>query len=353
MSTRPPLPGDDLYARLGVPHDASPEAIDVAWRGLLRKHHPDIAGPDGLELAKRINVAHDWLSNAALRERYDRERGSGPRRLGWSARGGPWSAGAPAWGAADSSPRPEARPAPRPSTPEERVEETVGRIGSLTRDELDRLALAERAPIALVATMRRFATPALRRVLDDAERAAVAALPAASRRRPAVRDAVVGRLAEIVLGDALDELLGDSGGARARERLSRGWDAAVGQARYGPATAAVTALLARFRRLDPDGVRALGLTARGGLGDPPWPGGTSPDEDEALRVSSELAGDDAAAALPPTSPINARRAAARAAHLLVLRHAVSQATFDRLAAPWLGTLIPRTGPPRPRVRARP
>ena len=76
MPPRPALPDDDLYRRLDVPTDASAETIEVAWRGLLRRHHPDVAGPDGLELAKRINVAHDWLSDPALRARYDRERGS-------------------------------------------------------------------------------------------------------------------------------------------------------------------------------------------------------------------------------------------------------------------------------------
>src|SRR5918995_2342141 len=87
MPQRPPLPGDDLYARLGVPRDASAEAIDLAWRALLRKHHPDIAGPDALELAKRINVAHDWLSDPELRRRYDRERAPGIR-TGRPPRGG-------------------------------------------------------------------------------------------------------------------------------------------------------------------------------------------------------------------------------------------------------------------------
>ena len=79
MPPRPPLPSDDLYARLGVPRDASAEAIELAWRGLLRKHHPDIAGPDALELAKRINIAHDWLSDPDLRLRYDREQADGIR----------------------------------------------------------------------------------------------------------------------------------------------------------------------------------------------------------------------------------------------------------------------------------
>ena len=70
------VPEDDLYARLEVDVDASPEAIELAWRALLKRHHPDVAGDSdaALDRAKRINVAHDWLSDAALRARYDRER---------------------------------------------------------------------------------------------------------------------------------------------------------------------------------------------------------------------------------------------------------------------------------------
>src|SRR5215207_7963884 len=88
------LPEDDLYARLEVDVNASPEAIEVAWRALLKRHHPDVAG---LDRAKRINVAHDWLSDPTLRARYDAEalglapvtqsrRGSA-RRPGFSPRG--------------------------------------------------------------------------------------------------------------------------------------------------------------------------------------------------------------------------------------------------------------------------
>ena len=69
----PLVPDDDLYARLEVAVDASPEAIELAWRALLKQHHPDVAGDgtDALDRAKRINVAHDWLSDPALRARYD------------------------------------------------------------------------------------------------------------------------------------------------------------------------------------------------------------------------------------------------------------------------------------------
>src|SRR5258708_34663173 len=108
MPPRPTLPIDDLYARLELPTDASPEAIEIAWRGLLRLHHPDIAGPDGLERAKRINVAHAWLRDPGLRARYDRARGlaSEPRGSRHSGRGGSDEAGYPA-----------SRPHPRSASP--------------------------------------------------------------------------------------------------------------------------------------------------------------------------------------------------------------------------------------------
>jgi DnaJ domain len=34
------------FAVLGVPHDATTEAIRAAWRGLARQHHPDVASGD-------------------------------------------------------------------------------------------------------------------------------------------------------------------------------------------------------------------------------------------------------------------------------------------------------------------
>ena len=338
MPPRQPLPSDDLYRRLGVPRDASPEAIELAWRGLLRRHHPDIAGPAGLELAKRINVAHDWLSDTDLRTRYDRER-TGGIRSGRSPRSG--------GGRSDRSDI-QWRAPRRPPTTGEQVAVVVERVARLSVDELDRMALAEPAPIAFLATLRQFVPPPLETILDEAERAALAALPPATRRIVAIRDAVVGQLADIVLGGLIDDILGDLAGSRARERLTRGWDAAVGQPRYGPATVAVTDLLERLRALDAAAVRALaGTGARDRLGEDPWPPAASPDEDEALRVSSELAAADAIDAVdgapgsPETGSPGARRAAARIAHLLVLRHAFSAASFERHARPWLTTLIPR------------
>ena len=348
MPPRPSIPSEDLYARLGIPRDASFEAIDLAWRGLLRKHHPDIAGPHALELAKRINVAHDWLSDPDLRRRYDLERsdgirsGRGPRASGRADRA------ATAW-----------QPPRRPPTTAERVAAVVERVERLTRDELDRLALAEPAPIAFLATLRRFVPQELDTVIDRAERAAIANLPAAARRDLATRDAVVGQLADIVLGDILEALLGDPAGPRARERLTRGWDSAVGQPRYGPASAAIGEFLERLRALSAEDVRALATTGtRDRLGNAPWPRATSPEEDDALRVSSELASTDAGAVIDTIAGVgerqaaSARRAAARVAHLLVLRHAFPASAFERHAGPWLGSLVPRAAPWGTRVGRR-
>lgn len=51
----------DAEARsiLGVPADATPEAVNVAWRRLMGRAHPDQGGTEGL--AARLNAARDRL----------------------------------------------------------------------------------------------------------------------------------------------------------------------------------------------------------------------------------------------------------------------------------------------------
>ena len=51
----------DVEARsiLGVPADATPEAINAAWRRLMGRAHPDQGGTEGL--AARLNAARDRL----------------------------------------------------------------------------------------------------------------------------------------------------------------------------------------------------------------------------------------------------------------------------------------------------
>lgn len=353
---RPPLPGDDLYARLGVPIDASVEAIELAWRGLLRRHHPDVAGDEGLEVAKRVNVAHDWLSDPALRARYDRERGLrhavGPRGDG---RGGPWHARGPSTTTGD-----RAAPA-RSAAPRRRADRAsavarfLGRIASLTSTDIDRLALAEPPPIAFGATIRRFLPPEQRAALDDVEARVAANLPPAAD-RAAIRDAIDGYATELVLGPFLDELLTEPFRGRARERLTRGWEAAVDRPRYGPNGSGVEGLLRRLADLDAAGVTKLAVTGVGLQSEDPWPSGLTPEDDEGLRVSSALAGLDAVAAIPADKEgqvsAKARRAASRLAHLLVLRHAFTPAAFADLTASWRPWLLPPDAPP-PRVRRPP
>lgn len=348
MPPRPTLPDDDLYARLGLPTEASPEAIEIAWRGLLRLHHPDVAGADGLERAKRINVAHDWLSDPGLRARYDRERGLLSKRIRSEHRGR---------GRADhvDGRRDPREASPRPADPAVTIARFLERLSTLTADELDRMAAADSPPIAFGATIRRF-LPADRRVaLEQVEAEIERRLPVEALARSGTRGAIEAYAAELVLGAFLDDLLSEPFRERTRERLTRGWDAAVGQPRYGPNGRQVEALIRRLRMLDERAVARLAVTGtRQRLGDEPWPPGVSVDDDEVLRVSSLLAGQDAASAIPAGSLDaavvgRARRAAARAAHLLVLRHAFAPASFAALSTPWRPELLPDDRP-APSVR---
>ncbi len=73
------IPSLDLYRELEVDPGASPEAIEAAYRSLMKRHHPDRAGQDGLARAKRLNVAREWLVDPDRRARYDAAQGT--RRL--------------------------------------------------------------------------------------------------------------------------------------------------------------------------------------------------------------------------------------------------------------------------------
>jgi hypothetical protein len=80
------IPSQDLYRELEVDAGASTEAIEAAYRSLMKRHHPDRAGPDGLARSKRLNLARDWLVDGERRARYDRARsGTHPRRTGASS----------------------------------------------------------------------------------------------------------------------------------------------------------------------------------------------------------------------------------------------------------------------------
>jgi hypothetical protein len=366
------VPVDDLYARLELPASAAPEAIEIAWRALLKRHHPDVAGEASLEVAKRINVAHDWLSDPELRSRYDRARGGvTASRANDSARPSPrreaggWSPVRPPrawWATPGSGParratrpgRPATRPAFRPASAalagsgDERppdldlssapVRAFLDRVAGLSRDELDRLALAEPPPIAFVASIRRFLTAERRAALDAVEAAVTSRLPAAALGRPRISDAVTSVAQLLVLEGFLADSLSDPFRERVGERMMRGWEAAVGQPRYGPNTAEVEALVARAGRLGDELARRILEVARDArLSAVRWPHGTDPAEDETLRISVELAGHDVASAvgacgLPRASELPIRNVMANLAGMIALRPAYAPSAFASLTS---------------------
>ncbi|MBI1758513.1 MAG: molecular chaperone DnaJ [Actinobacteria bacterium] len=79
----------DFYATLGVPRDASPEAIKKAYRKLARTLHPDKNPGDGKaeQRFKDVSEAYTVLSDESRRREYDEARsvfGSGGPRFGGS-----------------------------------------------------------------------------------------------------------------------------------------------------------------------------------------------------------------------------------------------------------------------------
>ena len=63
----------DYYKTLGVDRDAGEDEIRRSWIELMKSNHPDLAGAEAAETAKRINEAYGILGNAEKREAYDRK----------------------------------------------------------------------------------------------------------------------------------------------------------------------------------------------------------------------------------------------------------------------------------------
>lgn len=106
------------FTVLGLPLDATTEAIRAAWRGLARKHHPDIASGDpALERRSNrtmaeINAAYQELRDPA-RRRVHREAAARAARAGGDGGG---AGGAAEGGAKTAHPGWAARSHVRPVT---------------------------------------------------------------------------------------------------------------------------------------------------------------------------------------------------------------------------------------------
>jgi DnaJ-class molecular chaperone len=93
------MPDRDYYEVLDVARNATPEQIKKAYRGLARKHHPDVNPGDkkAEALFKEVQKAYDVLSESEKRKLYDQVgpaafEGGGPGPRGgaaeWAARAG-------------------------------------------------------------------------------------------------------------------------------------------------------------------------------------------------------------------------------------------------------------------------
>lgn len=76
-------PNLDYYATLGVPVEATSDAIKHAYRQLAKLYHPDLTGGDKAkeQRFKSVQRAYDVIGNAAVRRLYDESRaGVGAQR---------------------------------------------------------------------------------------------------------------------------------------------------------------------------------------------------------------------------------------------------------------------------------
>lgn len=83
------------YDTLGITPSASAKEITVAYRALVRRWHPDVAGASGAVRMPEINRAHDVLGDPLRRLAYDEQMGLNPSR--WREPGGPTAREMPAF----------------------------------------------------------------------------------------------------------------------------------------------------------------------------------------------------------------------------------------------------------------
>jgi hypothetical protein len=112
------VPSKDPYVVLGIEPGADPDEIKAAWRGLARRHHPDLTGDDPGSAGRatrrmaEINAAYAALTRAGETIEGRRARSTGAGR-GTRGRDGPDRGTRAATGAT----RARGGPPPPPSTP--------------------------------------------------------------------------------------------------------------------------------------------------------------------------------------------------------------------------------------------
>lgn len=141
---------DDHYATLRVAPDADGNVIRAAYRGLMRRYHPDVNGSQGAAArAKAINEAYACLRDPERRALYDRDRLSDRAAA---------AAGKP-------SPRRGAPYAPPPFAPSGDISWAVGDTGGWRRPRWSRptwwqaLGLAGASVVTMMTFSATSATP--------------------------------------------------------------------------------------------------------------------------------------------------------------------------------------------------
>jgi curved DNA-binding protein CbpA len=324
-------PGFDPFAVLGVGADADAVVIQLAYRARIRAVHPDVAGPAGLEAAKRLNLARDWLLDPERRAQLSWSSAAGRSESGQRTRPGKGFRRAHAWGRARRTHADGGSSPHRASTSgqtAERLHHLLRAIRSLSPDERARVnySLGESRPPSFDAY-----EPYLGADLAARSRALRVEVERAWEHgidEPAPYLHPLGRIVPsgflvanayaqwILLGDVLREELGDA--AYRREHLydafaarCRGpWEGSVGHARYGPHGPRVKALLRAaqglpansWQRMAAAWFRHLGRDGRDRPSDRVGPGIWLPSPvgyPAALTVSGYVAAVDAARIQPP------------------------------------------------------
>jgi hypothetical protein len=119
-------PEVDLYALLGVEIGVDQRALELAYRRLCRRYHPDVSRePDAERRMREINAAYEVLGDRLKRLTYDRTRSvREPSAVAWAAARRVWRESARAPG-----PRPEGtRPPGAAPPPQARVRVWPGAI---------------------------------------------------------------------------------------------------------------------------------------------------------------------------------------------------------------------------------